>query len=111
MKKIFSNMRTFATYISIFGVLLAYSMFKKHGILSTMFKKDLTFIFLAILIGFRGFVIGFIIDTFFVGSFFEKLRGSINSLTVSLVIYVFDPLYKCYPLYFTWILLSFSLYF
>lgn len=88
MKKIFSNMRTFATYISIFGVLLAYSMFKKHGILSTMFKKDLTFIFLAILIGFIGFVIGFIIDTFFVGSFFEKLIGSINSLTVSLVIYV-----------------------
>ena len=88
MKKFFGNMRTFATYILIFGVLLAYSLFKKDGVLSDMFHKDLSFVFWAILIGFVGFVVGFIIDTFFTGSFFEKLIGSINSLTISLIIYI-----------------------
>ncbi len=88
MKKFLKDMKTFATYISIFGVLLAYSLFKKDGIVSVMLKKDLSFIFWAILVGLMGFVIGFIVDTFFVGSFFEKLRGSINSLTISLTTYI-----------------------
>lgn len=86
MKKFFGDMRAFSTYILIFGVLLAYSMFKRHGIFSTMFNKDLTFVFWMILTGFIGFILGFIINTFFVGVFFEKLRGSINSLTVSCIV-------------------------
>ena len=88
MKNIIKTYSSFLLYILLFLVGATYYLCNKDGMLSVHFERDLTFIFWATFSGFAGYIISFIIQVFYVGDFFDKLRTSINSLSGSVVIYI-----------------------
>lgn len=88
MKNIIKAYSSFLLYILLLLVGASYYLCSKEGALSVFFERDLTFIFWASFTAFAGYIIGFVIQIFYVGIFFDKLQTSINSLSASAVIYI-----------------------
>lgn len=88
MKRIFYRMRSFLIYFMIIFFVASYSLFKRNGIISTAVKKDLTFVFWMILILVLNFAVSFVIEVFFIGEFFKKLKTSVSVLLIGLDFYI-----------------------
>lgn len=88
MRGIFYRIRPFLIYFMIIFFIASYSLFKKDGVISMAVERDLTFVFWMIVLVILNFVASFLLEAFFVGNFFKRLRTSVSTLLIGLDIYI-----------------------
>lgn len=88
MKVIFGRMHPFLMYFMIIFFMASYSLFKQDGIISVVVGKNLFFVFWMIVLLVLNFVASFMLETFFVGEFFKKLKISVSTLLIGMVLYL-----------------------
>lgn len=88
MRRIFDKLRPFLIYFMIVFFIASYSLFKKDGVISQAAGRDLFFVFWMIVFLVLNFVASFVLEVFFIGTFFKKLKISINTLLIGLDVYI-----------------------
>ncbi|MBP5426294.1 MAG: hypothetical protein J6Y29_00095 [Clostridiales bacterium] len=89
MRKFINKIRPFLVYFMIIFFIASYSLFKKNGAVSSVMGRDLFFVFWIMVLLVLNFIIGFVLEVWFVGIFFRKLRVSISALMIGLSLYIF----------------------